>query len=115
VLKSSLTSTEIRKAFISPIAPVRVPIGYRIRLVGVVLGLAFLQLSYLLLIALVGYLTWLYILAALRSGVTPNAITLAFYIGPPVVSHTASESDRAVRPLLRKPKWLGRSAPQLFA
>jgi len=80
-----LTSTEIRAVFSRPIAPIRTSPNYGIRLLGVLLGLAALQLLYLLLIAAVVTLTVLYIVAALGSGVSLNFITIVFYVGIPVV------------------------------
>ena len=44
--------------------------AYRIRLLGVLLGLVVLQLTYLLLIALVAVLTWLYLVAILNTSQT---------------------------------------------
>ena len=80
---SPLSSGDIRKAFLSPIAPVPVTFGYRIRLLGVLLGLVVLQVSYLLLIALVAVLTWLYLFAILNSNLPFSALTLIFIVGPP--------------------------------
>ena len=80
----ALTSTEIRKVFSRPITPIRTSPHYRIRLLGVLLGLAALQLLYLLLIAAVLTFTARFIVVALGSGVALNFITVVFYFGLPV-------------------------------
>lgn len=83
--QNALTSTEIRSVFSRPLPPIRTTPNYRIRLLSVLLGLATLQLLYLLLIAVIVTLTVLYIIAALGSGASLNFITIVFYVGIPSV------------------------------
>jgi Zn-dependent protease with chaperone function len=78
-------SVEVGAAFARPIDRVKITSGYRIRLSGVLLGLAALQLLYLLLIAAVVALTIAYSISALGAGVSLNFLTIVFYLGPPAV------------------------------
>src|SRR3954447_9070392 len=79
-----LKASEIRSCFTSPIPPVRVTLGYRMRLFAVLVGLVALQALYLLLIAVVVTLTCLYSLAVLFSGLPFNFVMIVLYVGPPL-------------------------------
>jgi Zn-dependent protease with chaperone function len=81
--ETPLTLAEVRAAFSQTIRRIPVTMGYRIRLLGVLAGLALLQLLYVLLVVAVGWLTWLYTIAAFGSGIRLNALTILFYAGPP--------------------------------
>src|SRR5262249_28851791 len=98
---AALTSEEIRAAFARPIEPIPGTHGYRIRMFALLLGVVLLQALYLLLVAAVAALTWLYIVATLGSGVTvnffsqihriqPDSAMMVFYFGPATVGIIAT-------------------------
>src|SRR5258708_4848428 len=86
---AQLTSREIRGAFCSPIAQIPVTLGYRLRLLAVLTGLALLQTLYLLLIAAVGFLCYLYMSDKVWAEESFNALTILFYLGVPTAGAIA--------------------------
>jgi Zn-dependent protease with chaperone function len=97
-----LTRSELQTIFRTPIAPTTITHGYRLRLVGVLVGLVLLQFLYLLLIAAVGYLTWLYAIVAASFKVPLNVITIVIYVGPPIVGVIATLF--VIKPLVIRPR-----------
>ena len=82
--ESRLSFVEIRRAFQQPLPPITTTSRYRIELMAVLLGLIVLQALYLLLIAIVCYVTWLYTAFAFSHEVSLNLVTVMYYAGPPI-------------------------------
>lgn len=77
-----LTSVEIRSAFAAPPAPVPVTLGYRLRLLGIMLGMSALLILYLALIALVAMFVWYWLFFGTIFSI--SGLTVFVWLAPPV-------------------------------
>lgn len=85
-----LTFDDIHKIFKGPTAQIPITLGYRLRLLGLVVGLIFLQFLYVLLIAVAAAATCFLTIITIRSGIPINFVTIAVYLIPPIVGGIAT-------------------------
>jgi Zn-dependent protease with chaperone function len=89
-MSETLTSQQLRSAFCAPIAPVKLTLGYRLRLFAVILGLILLQVLYLALIAVILYLNYEYLLFFAALNISLNLFTIVVLLGPPIAGVIAT-------------------------